>query len=88
MTLTDAFTRGRRRGRFPAAMRPMMSGSAFGGGQYGRDNQLPADMMKSRGTMPGGGMMNPGRWTGRRWNARWKQVWDESERTISSEDMA
>ena len=43
-----------------AAMRPMMSGSAFGGSQYGCDNQLPADMMKSRGTMPGGGMMTPG----------------------------
>lgn len=38
-----------------AAMKSMMSGSR--GGQYGCDEQLPADMMKSRGTMPGGGMM-------------------------------
>ena len=40
-----------------AAMKSMMSGSQSGAGQYGCDNQLPADMMKSRGTMPGGGMM-------------------------------
>jgi hypothetical protein len=40
-----------------AAMKSMMSGSQSGSGQYGCDNQLPADMMKSRGTMPGGGMM-------------------------------
>ena len=40
-----------------AAMKSMMSGSQSSGGQYGCDNQLPADMMKSRGTMPGGGMM-------------------------------
>ncbi len=38
-----------------AAMKSMMSGSR--GGMYGSDDQLPADMMKSRGTMPGGGMM-------------------------------
>ncbi len=43
-----------------AALRPMMSGSQSGGGSYGCDNQLPADMMKSRGTMPGGGMMPGG----------------------------
>jgi hypothetical protein len=43
-----------------AAMRPMMSGSHSGTGQYGCDNQLPADMMKSRGTMAGGGMMPGG----------------------------
>lgn len=40
-----------------AAMKSMMSGSRSGNGQYGCDDQLPADMMKSRGTMPGGGMM-------------------------------
>ncbi len=40
-----------------AAMKSMMSGSRSGSGQYGCDNQLPADMMKSRGTLPGGGMM-------------------------------
>jgi hypothetical protein len=39
-----------------AAMKSMMSGSQSAG-QYGCDKQLPADMMKSRGTMPGGGMM-------------------------------
>ena len=40
-----------------AATKSMMSGSQSGNGQYGCDSQLPADMMKSRGTMPGGGMM-------------------------------
>ena len=40
-----------------AAMKSMMSGSRSGSGQYGCDNQLPADMMKSRGTRAGGGMM-------------------------------
>jgi hypothetical protein len=40
-----------------AAMKSMMNGSRSGTGQYGCDNQLPADMMKSRGTKPGGGMM-------------------------------
>ena len=40
-----------------AATKSMMSGSQSGSGQYGCDSQLPADMMKSRGTMPGGGMM-------------------------------
>ncbi len=39
-----------------AAMKSMMGGSQSGG-QDGCDGQLPADMMKSRGTMAGGGMM-------------------------------
>ena len=43
-----------------AAMRPMMGDLRHGGGQAGCDTQLPADMMKSRGTMPGGGMMPGG----------------------------
>lgn len=42
-----------------AAMKSMMTGSALGGGQYGCDHQLPADMMKSRGVMAGGEMMSP-----------------------------
>ena len=43
-----------------AAMRPMMGDMQHGNGQAGCDSQLPADMMKSRGTMPGGGMMPGG----------------------------
>ncbi len=43
-----------------AAMRPMMGDMKHGSGQAGCDKQLPADMMKSRGTMPGGGMMPGG----------------------------
>jgi hypothetical protein len=46
-----------------AAMSSMRSASRSGGGPYGCDEQLPADMMKSRGTMPGGGAM-PGMNTG------------------------
>lgn len=41
------------------AMKTMMGGATSGGNQYGCDSQLPADMMKSRGVMAGGGMMSP-----------------------------
>lgn len=46
-----------------AAMRSMMSGSRSGEGEYGCDSQHAADMMKSRGHMPGGDMV-PGHESG------------------------
>jgi hypothetical protein len=43
-----------------AAARATMGGWQSGGAQYGCGGQAPADMMKSRGKMPGGGMMPGG----------------------------